>query len=355
MGKIIIDQHFPCYSFEQAKEISSAFEGFKFRFFGFPNRAKVCAKRFIRTVSGSHHFSHKVVVRYTINYDGEFLEYGFLDKRTLRKYPELVEKLLSEEDVHERWHIVQEYRWLEDELCRDIYFYENFEEFFENKLKRYMNQLYLATVIAFANKYYSNGFGVYYIENGQCYERGYFASETHMSIRPEEYYSNADQTPLPLTAVWHWMCKNHKYKKDRDMSPARPLTALTYTINRSNFERTFYAVVGLESVFTKSEKGVRKQLKDTIIKVFPSVSESDIDLFYDKRSDFAHGDIFFPDYYENARDSHHWSDLTRSAQKSTALLIMAVRELVKHDAIKIHIDENDAIVYEEHQRMYYEE
>ena len=108
----------------------------------------------------------------------------------------------------------------------------------------------------------------------------------------------------------------------------------------------------LESVFTKNEKGVRKQLKETITKVFPDVTENDVDLFYNKRSDFAHGDIVFPDYYKNLKDTHHWSDLTNAAQKSTALLIMTLRELVKNNAIKILIDKQGNIVFEKHQLPY---
>ena len=210
----------------------------------------------------------------------------------------------------------------------------------------------MACAIAFANVYRTDCFGIYYSENNMGYERGYFARDSHDSICPNGYYPNSDTTPLNLFSVWNWMKKYHKYKKDRITSEARPLTALTYALNRSNFERTFYAVVGLESVFTKAEKGVRKQLKESIVKVFPNVTENDVDLFYNKRSDFAHGDIVFPDYYKNSKDTHHWSDLTNAAQKSTALLIMTLRELVKNDAIKILIDRQGNIVFEKHQLPY---
>lgn len=103
------------------------------------------------------------------------------------------------------------------------------------------------------------------------------------------------------------------------------MTALAYALNRSSFERTFYSVVGLESVFSKNEKVVRKQPKETIIKIFPYVSENDLDLFYDKRSDFSHGDIIFPDYYENSERKGHWSNINDAAQKSTSILIMTLR------------------------------
>ncbi len=351
MEKIIIDQYIFCDSYESARKISSAFENFHFKFYGLGRNSSIYAKRYIRKNSGFTHSPYKVIIRYPIEYKGEFSEYGFLDKRTQRKYPELLEKL-SVEDVNQKIDILFEYRCKEDEVCRDIYYYKNFEEFFKNKLIPYMNRIYMACVIAFANIYKTDSFAVYYTEKGQCYERGYFANNAYDTIRPNEYYSGFDYNPIPLRSVWTWMRKYHKYKKDRMTSEARPLTALSYVLNRTNFERTFYAVIGLESVFTKSEKGIRKQLKDNITKVFPNVSENDIDLFYNKRSDFAHGDIIFPDYYKNSKDMHHWSDLTDAAQKSTSLLIMTLRELAKNDAIKIFVDKTGNIVFEKHQLPY---
>lgn len=351
MGKIIINQYIYCNSFESAKKISKSFEGFKFKFYGLGKSSYVYAKRFIRKSLKSVYYPYKVIVSYSINYKGEFLEHGFLDERTRRKYPELFQKL-SIEDVDKKLEVLFEYQCLEDTICRDIYYYEDFKEFFDKELKSCMNRIHMACVIAFSNEYCTDYFGVSYRENGQYYERGYFAKDSYEQICPSNYWTDFDIEPIAISTVWDWMNKYHKYKKDRFSSKSRPLTALTYVLNRSNFERTFYSVVGLESVFTKSEKNVKRQLKETITKVFPMVNEGDIDLFYGKRSDFAHGNIIFPDYYENSRDVCHWSDYTDAAQKSSALLIITIRELVKNDAVKILLDSKDNIVYEKHDRGY---
>lgn len=351
MGKIVINQYIFCDSFESAKKISKSFEGFKFKFYSLGKNSYVYAKRFVRKTPQSTYYPYKVIVRYSIEYDGEFLEYGFLDKRTQCKYPELIQKL-SIEDAYEKIDTLFEYQCLEDCIGRDIYYYENFEKFFNDELKPCMNKMYMASVIAFANKCDTNFFLIGYSENRQYYERGYLAQDSHDRIRPSEYWGELDTEPISMSIVWKWMSKNHKYQKDRLISEARPLTAITYALNRSNFERTFYSVIGLESVFTKSEKRVRKQLKETITKVFPVVSENDIDLFYSKRSDFAHGDIVFPDYYESKKNILHWSDYTNAAQKSTALLIITLRELVKNDAIKILLDSKGDIIFENHSRGY---
>ena len=351
MGKIIIDQYIFCDSYESAKKISRAFENFRFKFYDLGRNSSVYAKRYIRKNSESIYSSYKLVVRYNIEYEGEFLEYGYLDQRTQRKYPELIGKL-STADVYQKIEILHEYSCMEDNICRDIYYYKNFEQFFNDVLKPCMNKIYMTCVIAFANMYRTDCFAVQYVENGQGCERGYIANDSYDTMYPSMYFSGYDEKPLTLTTVWNWIQKHHKYKKDLLTSEARPLTALTYAINRSNFERTFYAVVGLESVFTKDEKGVRRQLKKVITKAFPDVSEEDIDLFYSKRSDFAHGDIIFPDYYENSKNSYHWSELTDVAKKTTSLLIMTLRELIKNHAIKILVDEKNNLIFIKHQIPY---
>ena len=93
MGKIIINQYISCNNYESAKKISKSFEGFKFRFYGLGKSSYVYAKRFIRKNLKSAYYPYKVIVSYSINYEGEFSEYGFLDERTRCKYPELLQKL----------------------------------------------------------------------------------------------------------------------------------------------------------------------------------------------------------------------------------------------------------------------
>lgn len=351
MGKIIIDQYILCETFESAKLISKAFDSFKFKFYGLGSRSSVQPKRYIRKNPAPQNYIYRVVIRYSIEYDGEFLEYGFLDKRSRLKYPELVSKL-SGKDAVEKMGIIFEYQCLEDEACLDIYYYDNFEDFFDSKLKPFMNTIYLAGVVSFANEYRTDAFGIYYTENNINYERGYFAKSSYDIICPNEYFAGVDITPIALQTVWNWMQKWHKYAKDRTLSKARPLTALSYALNRSNYERTFYSVVGLESVFTNSEKHVRRQLKSVIPKIFSYVTEEEIDLIYTKRSDFAHGDIYFPDFYESSKITSCWSDLTNAAQTSTSLLIMTLRELVKNDAIKILLDERGNIIFKKHKRIF---
>lgn len=348
MGKILIEQYIFCDTFESAKNISKAFDSFKFKFYALGNNSSVSAKRFIRKTHSNSRYQYKVLVVYTINYIGEFSSYGFIDNYTKLQHPELSEKLLTGDSLR-KIDIIHEYRCLEENIYRDIFYYENFEKFFNYKLKPLMNKIHIACVIAFANNYRTEFFNVLYTENGMNYERGYIAQKSFNAIRPSEQFSNYRVDFLKVSLIWNWMSRHHKYKKDLLTSIARPITALTYALNRSSFEQNFYAVIGLESALTNGEKNVRMQLKRTISILFPYINDSDIDMFYNTRSDFAHGDIIFPDYYESNDNNPHWSDLTKSAEISTALLIITIRELVKNNAVKIIIDKNDNIIFKKHQ------
>ena len=349
MGNIIIDQYIFCDTYTETQNVRQAFNGFKLKFYSLGRNSNIYAKRFIRKNNSKYH-PYSVIVSYKINYDGEFEEYGYLDKKTKERYPELSKKL-KYQDEYEKIDTIHYYECLEENTYRDIVYYQDFKFFFDKRLIPLLNNIFIASVIAFANKYNAGYFSICYTEKGMNYERVYSAHKTFGHTVPNEIFPNCDMDIISLATVWAWMKKRHKYKKDRLDSVARPLTALTYALNRNNHERIFYSVVGLESVFTKSEHKVRKQLKDTIPFVFKDVSEQIIDELFSKRSDFAHGDIIFPDFYENEKMTHYWSDASNTVEKSTALLIMTIRELVKQNAIQILRDNQRKIVYKKHQLL----
>lgn len=346
MGNIIIDQYIFCDTYTEAQNVRQAFNGFKLKFYSLGRNASIYAKRFIRKNNSKYH-PYSVIVSYKINYDGEFEEYGYLDKKTKERYPELSEKLKCQ-DEYEKIDTIHYYECLEENTYRDIVYYQDFNFFFDKRLIPLLNNIFIASVIAFANKYNAGYFSICYTEKGMNYERVYSAHKSFGHTVPNEIFPNCDTDIISLATVWAWMKKRHKYKKDRLDSVARPVTALTYALNRNNHERIFYSVVGLESVFTKSEHKVRKQLKDIIPFVFKDVSEQIIDELFSKRSNFAHGDILFPDFYENEKVTHYWSDASNTVEKSTALLIMTIRELVKQNAIQILRDDQGKIVYINH-------
>lgn len=343
-SQIIIEQIICCNSYAEAIEISKAFGGFHFRIIGLGRVQTVYAKRFISKLTTSNRYKYCVKIRFTINYQGEFLSYGYLDERSKKKYPEL-SSLLSEEEVDRRWKIVSKFQNYEDDLCRDIYFYEDFKDFFDEVLKEYLNKIYLTEVIAFADCYCMDTFIVFYQEQGVTYEIGYSATSPNKSVYAEKYVPACELEPIHVRSVWNWTNKNYYSKKDDYISEARPLTAISYVVNRLPFEQLLYAVIGLESVYTKDEHRVKKQLKEIIPKVFSFISEEDVEVFYKLRSEFVHGDIIFPIFYDNnvlgSSSINYWEP----AQKASALLLLTVRLLVKYDATKIQLDQTGNVIF----------
>ena len=339
-SKVNITHPIFCKSYATALEVSKAFEGFKFNFVGLGGIRVVSAKRRIVRNTTSKFYSHCVKVIFEIGYHGAFGEYGFLDERTKKKYPELISQLKSE-DLDRRWKLIEKYQDYEDEECRDIYFYESFQDFFKTRLKNYLNKLFLAGTIAFSGAVNTSTFVIQYRENNIDYEFGYFAADKHISTIDVGRIGIKDvPAPILMSQVWTWMSRHYFNKKDKYFSEPRAVTALSYVLNRTAPEQLFYSILGIESIFTKDEHKVKSQLKHALPNVFPFISAEEVGALYKHRSEFAHGDLIFPMYYDNTDIGPRAIDYWESAQKVSGLLILSIRLLIKNDAEKILVDEN---------------
>ncbi len=346
---ISIEQPIYCHSYSDALQISKSFENFSFRFIGLGGIRKVYSRRkIVREVSSSN-FSHCVKISYSIPYRSDFLDYGFLDARTKKKYPHLESELKNEESLL-RWRIVSKYQDIEDKYCRDIYYYQSFQDFFKTRLTDYLNQIFIASTISLASCYPCGAFIIRYIENNTNYEFAYFAygQEGHYSsIDVKKYYPACDAEPIPLKQSWSWIKKNVCGKKDKTPTEHRSITALTYALNRTPSEQLFYSVLGLESIFTKDEKNAKRQLLNNIQHVFPFVTKDDIERIYKLRSEFAHGDLIFPLFYH--QDETHWRAVNywKPAQSASALLLLSIRLLVSQNIDSLAFNCTDQYTPEE--------
>lgn len=341
---ITVDQYIFCRTYAEAVNISKSFKNFSFRFASLGKSRIVHAKRFIYK-AGTQDNPYRVVIRYVLPYDGSFDECGYLDAPTQIKYPELPKKLLDLPEF-DRVELIIEYNYKSNEDDHNIVFFRDFEHFLKSSLSKLLNTLHLATVIAFGNQYASYGFGIYYKEKEQYWERPFFADKASMGCLSNNHLSQYMKKVLPMESVWNWMKQSYYKPKDRWCSEVRSLTALSYVINRTSFECLLYSAIGLESIYTKSEKRVKQQLKDTIPKVFPEFTEAEIDLIYSKRSDFVHGDVFFPmneSYRSHSTDGEF--EYRRIAEKASALLLASIRTLVEMDASQIVLDVDGNIVF----------
>ncbi len=343
MAEVIIENIIYCETYKDAIKISKAFENFRINFICLGGKHKVQAKRFINKVK-SHSNPYHVYVRYCLKYKGEFLEYGYIDERTMKKYPNIV-KELQQSTKNDRWKIASKYQNIEDNYCRDIYYYNDFLDFLNNTLKKYLDRIYLTGVIAFANQYRNTIFTIYFEECGKTFEvtRNYLSFDNECLIKDEILLYTEEF--IAFQKVWEWIENTYWSNKDKDFSEPRVLTALSYVLNRSPFECLLYSLIGLESVFTKDEHHVKAQLKSNIPLVFEFINDNDIEMFYKMRSNFVHGDIIFPNYYDRKIMNYKEIKYYKHAEKAACLLLLTIRLLVRNDALKIIFNRDGTLYY----------
>ena len=346
MGKIYIDHLYICSSYNEAKELSKQFSAFKVVFRSLGVKRTIHPKIYIRKRKGKSNYSHVLTVRYKFDFLGEFAEYGFIDRRTLHRYPYLPNALVAIEDKFDRWEAFFELISADDEYMYDPEYYENFEGYFKKELKGLIDKLYLTEVIALPHSRSGGIYTIYYEECGKVYEMNYGAEKGIFSFM-KSVDSLENLETLDFQKVWDWIIKHRKYPKDKWHTEVRPLTALSYAINREPFEQFFYAILGLESVYTNGNRKatIKEQLKTMLPKVFPSVSADDIEKLYSLRSDFVHGNITFPNYYDSKSPSFVDYDYIKYANEADFLLLRTIQLLVKNDAYKARNDGTGGIVF----------
>lgn len=338
MGKILIDQYILCKSFLAAKEICVAFSDFHIQECYFGSTQTVKASRNIRKARNKT-YSHYVLIRYTINFKGEFNSYGFIDEKSIKRYPELP-SIIEACNKDDRWRIICDYEQKDDWL--DICFYKDFEDFYKNKLVSLLNRIDMACKVSFSCKYHTDNFQIFYEECGQAYERGFIANVdvTHgLSLLGIADVAGAHFNPLPIQTVWDWSQKYYYDKKSDWYSETRAWTALSYVINRNSYESLLYSIMGLEAVYTKDNKRIKEQLRQSVPKVIDYISEDDINELYKLRSEFVHGDIAYPMYGENNHDYSKGKLITKAA----AVLLETIRLLVQNKATKIRVENGNTI------------
>lgn len=330
-----------CSSFLESKELSKQFSDFKIVLFSLGVKRTIRPKSYIRKrkETGKSNYTHVLTIRYKFEFPGEFTDYGFVDKHSLLKHPNLPNELLKIEDEFDRWETFFDCTSKDDEYMYNPEYYRDFEDYFERKLKKFIEKLYLTEIIALPFSTSGGAFIIYYEECGEVYQKNYLVRKNLSSfIKSSSLFTNLET--LDFQKTWDWIGKNRKYKKDRWHSEVRPLTALSYAINREPFEQFFYAILGLESVYTNGNRKqpIKEQLKTAIPIVFPNFSSDKIEKLYSLRSDFVHGNISFPNYYELDTASFLRYDYSEEAKEAYFLLLRTIQLLIKNDAYIVRND-----------------
>ena len=71
------------------------------------------------------------------------------------------------------------------------------------------------------------------------------------------------------------------------------------------------------------------------------MAKEDILTIYKLRSEFAHGDIIFPLYYDQHDTSWRASNYFKPAKSASALLLLSIRELVRQDRQDLYIENSE--------------
>ena len=80
-------------------------------------------------------------------------------------------------------------------------------------------------------------------------------------------------------------------------------------------------------------------------KVFSNITEDDVETLYKLRSDFVHGNIKFPNFYQSNDMSYTDYEYMDYAKKADYLLLRTIQLLVKNNAYKAKNDGASGIVF----------
>ena len=140
----------------------------------------ISPKCYIRKRDKREKYTHTLRLRYKFEFAGDFCEYGFLDQYTLKKHPELPRKLLKVKDNIERLDIVRNY---DDDDRYDPVFYEDFQHYYDRRLKDLIEKLYLTEIIALPQSISGGLYSIFYEECGKAYEKRYLVEKGLLSFR----------------------------------------------------------------------------------------------------------------------------------------------------------------------------
>lgn len=339
MGKVFVRNMILCKTYEEARIISKAYENFKIHWIGLGESKKVKAKRFVRKHNEKYYC---VSICYECIYKGNFEVYGFVDEWTKQHFPQIVEELKKSD---EKWEVVQRYNNKIDDW-HNICFYEDFKSYIEESLSEYLEKIYMVGEILFAGKYDTGNFHIYFDTYEGNFETGRFLKKIeNLETCIDELHKFYNVKYLTAIQIWNWMDENYYCKRDNGYSEARVITAYSYVLNRTPFEVLLYAVIGLESALTEENGRIKSQLKEILPRLFSFISEEDVSQLYKMRSEFVHGDIPFPNYYCQGLMRYEELKYVEYARKAKLALVLTINELIKNNATKILIKDNE-IVYQ---------
>ncbi len=220
---------------------------------------------------------------------------------------------------------------VEKDLCVAMLYYRLNEEFYE-QLKQYILGFQIAIMLSSGSlSEFMNGKYCLYLNDIKY-------KEEHIMHNHYDVFNSSSIpcTTIDITNCWKWLCNIAKVG-DEEAKPPVYFTALTYIINRYDYEAFMFAVLGLDSLFAPNKGNIIQQFKDNINAVFSDLDKNTLKRLYQMRSKFVHGDKEFSivDSYLGFNNDPTLDD---SIELAGAILVEAIRILIKNNSSQFKFD-----------------
>ncbi len=146
---------------------------------------------------------------------------------------------------------------------------------------------------------------------------------------------------LPIQDCWQWIETQTNFLNGMGELPIdRALNALTYLLNPDGYDEIFYALIGLEAIYTADKStSVLEQLRRKIELLFGPLAglKKKVTTMYDIRSQLMHGTLPFPSKYyiydaSEVYNQFFTNHYERTTNIAVLLLIGSVQQFIMHDA-----------------------
>ncbi|MFN8475909.1 MAG: hypothetical protein U0822_27285 [Anaerolineae bacterium] len=153
-------------------------------------------------------------------------------------------------------------------------------------------------------------------------------------------------THVAVNDVWAWLMRQEGFVTGfGGGSVSRALNAFSHLFDPfSDYQpiRLFWALVGIEALYTKGQGGLMEQVKEKSQVLLGSQQKHKklISRMYDFRSRFVHGDLDFPGIYElwdaDDRSMKYFDELVKATELAEAILVATFQELIRRNWIELH-------------------
>ena len=238
----------------------------------------------------------------------------------------------------------QELKRLDMSVLKKFIKDDNLEDFYEEKVKKLVLAIVMSIAIAYPEININSATTIVAFD-GNVYKKEQYFSYYPIHNDSIKEYGNIIDSSVSFDDCFNWI-KKHTSLADKEVKTPVIFSSLSYVFNRELHEILIYSIIGLESIYAPSNKGIAYTLQKNINTVFPMVRKDMIKNLYKMRSEFIHGEISVGNFQliDETIDSTH--DYSEPCKLAIALLIATVRKLIENDATGIKFKETISFEYE---------